>query len=60
MHRVFKQFVGGGLFHTLPQVHHDNFVGNMLDHRQVVGNEHVGESSVLLDVHKKVKNLCLD
>ena len=32
----------------------------MLDHRKIVGDEHVGQPHLVLDIHQKVENLGLN
>ena len=42
--RVFKQFVGIGVFHALSQIHYHDIVGNVLYYAEVVGNEHIRQT----------------
>ena len=49
----------GGL-HDLPKVHDSDGVGQVLDHRQVVGNEQVSQVQPLLQILHEVEYLGLD
>ena len=60
MQRVFKQFVGFALFHYHTQVHNHNFIGNVLNNRQVVGNEHIGKLPLFLQILHQIQNLSLN
>ena len=44
----------------LSAVHDEDFVGDVANDRQVVGNEEVGEAELPLQVHEQVENLRLD
>lgn len=44
--------------HELPEVHHADPVCDLADDRQVVGDEQVGESELLLEITEQVENLC--
>ena len=48
----------GELNHT-PEIHHRDLGGDVLDHRQVVGNKDIGQAKLLLQVLQEVQNLCL-
>ena len=52
--RIAEQLVGGCFFHTLPQVHHSDFAGNMLYNRKIVGNEEIGQTQLLLQIHQQI------
>ena len=60
MQRIGKQFFGGAFFYDLPQVHDGNLVGNVFDHRHVVGDEHIGQPHLFLQILQKVQDLRLD
>ena len=49
-----------GEFDDPPQVHDRDPVTDVLDHRQVVGDEHVGEAELALEVGEQVEDLRLD
>ena len=51
--------LGAGLHHTA-EVHHHHVVGDVLDHRQVVRDKHVGGLQLFLQVHEQVEHLRLD
>ena len=47
-------------FHDFTEVHDRYAVGDVLDHRQVMGNEEVGELAFLLEFQQQVEHLGLD
>ena len=44
----------------LPQIHNTDLIGNMLDNRQIVCDENIGELQFLLQVLKEIEDLCLN
>src|SRR5712664_3333743 len=54
------QLTPGRYLHDLAEVHHRNSVGDVLDHRQVVRDEEVGEVELRLEPLEQVDDLCLD
>ena len=46
--------------HQLAQVHHAHAVADVLDHRQVVGDEQVGQAELAAQVQQQVEDLGLD
>ena len=42
------------------EIHHRDPVADMLDHGEVVANEHIGQLEFVLEVHQEIDNLCLD
>ncbi len=44
-------------FHNAAQVHHRDPIGNVLHHGKVVGNEEIGKSVFLLQIHHEIENL---
>ena len=50
----------GPHFYRAAEVHHQDLIGDMPDHRQVVGDEHVGGVEFLLQIHEQVEHLCLN
>ena len=44
-------------FHHATQVHNTDLVGDKLDHRQIMGNEQIGQSSFPLELFEKVDDV---
>ena len=51
---------GRGNFDDSPEVHYRDPGADMLDDRQVVGDEQIGQPKLLLQVFEQVYYLCLD
>ena len=60
VHRLREQPLRRGALHDLAQVHHRDVVAHMAHHRQVVGDEQVGEAQLLLELVEEVQHLGLD
>ena len=60
MLRIVEQGVDRPLLDDLAQVHHGHTIGSVVDDRQVVGNEQVGQAVLLLEVLQQVDDLRLD
>ncbi len=60
MARRGEQRVLVRVLHDPPEVHHRHAGGDVLDHREVVGDEDVGEAEPLLQVLQQVHDLRLD
>ena len=58
--RVLVQRVPVGNLDDLAEVHDPDLVGDVADHGQVVGDEHVGEAQPVLQVFEQVDDLSLD
>ena len=58
--RVGEQLWRRSQLHEPSQVHHGHAVGDMPDHGQVVGNEHIGQAEVALQLAQQVDDLGLD
>ena len=50
----------GADFHGSAEIHHDDVVGHVLDHRQVVADEEIGKAEPFLKIDQKVQDLALD
>lgn len=50
MPRRRGEHVGAARFHHLPEVHHEDAVAHVLDHAQVVRDEHVGQRALGLQL----------
>src|SRR3546814_1409400 len=55
-----EDILGDGDLHHAAEIHDDHAVGDVLDHREVVADEEIGEVEVLAQVHEKVDDLGLD
>ncbi|SAJ34076.1 Uncharacterised protein [Enterobacter cloacae] len=60
MQRVLVELVRRPHLRRSAEVHHQDVVGDVADHRQVVRDEHVGGAELLLQVHEQVQYLGLD
>ena len=60
MTRPAVQVTRGRYLHHLAHIHHSDPVRDVLDHRQVVGDEKVCQVELLLEVFQKVDDLRLD
>ena len=60
MQRLLEQLFSRTGFHQLPQVHHRDIMGNVPHHGHIVGNEHIGQPLLLLQIHQKVQDLGLN
>ena len=54
------QLVAVGQLHHLAQIHDADAVGDMLDNAQVMGDEQVGQTHLLLQILKHIDDLCLN
>ena len=59
MPRVVDDLIARPLFHDLPLEHHRDAVADMVDNRDVVADEQVGEAQLLLEVLEQVQDLRL-
>ena len=55
-----EHLVGSAMFHNVAEIHHRHFIADMLDNREIMRNENVGEVEALLEVHQQVEDLRLD
>ena len=55
---VVVDLIHGAQLHQLAQIHDGHAVAQMLDHRQVMGDEHVGQVQLLLQLLQQVQDLC--
>ena len=54
------QLLGRCQLNERSKIQNRHTIGNMLDHRQVMGNEKIGQSHLFLQIHKKIDDLCLN
>ena len=57
---VFVEVRLGLQFHEPAEVHDGHPVADVAHHREVVGDEEIGQMELLLEVHEEVDDLCLD
>src|SRR5262249_27676506 len=60
MQCIVEQLVAIGELDNTPKIHHRNAVAEMPHHRQVVGNEQVGEAETHAQVLEQIHDLRLD
>ncbi|SAI25514.1 Uncharacterised protein [Enterobacter cloacae] len=48
MTRVIKDLIFRPLLYAASQIHHHHLIGNVLNHRQVMGDENVRQPKILL------------
>ena len=60
MDGVFKQTLGGGFLHYTAQIHNSNVIREMVDHREVVGDENIGQPHFFLQALEQIQDLGLD
>ena len=60
MERILKQFLRIRHLHHAPQIHNHNAVADILHHRQVVGNEHIGKPPLFLQFFQQLQHLGLN
>ena len=60
MERFCKKLVFGGLFHHMAQIHDHDVVGDVLYHREIMGDEDVSQAQAVLELLKQVDNFGLD
>ena len=57
---VLEQLVVGGDLHDLSQIHDSDAIGDVSNHRQVVGDEQIGQIELRLKILKQVDDLGLN
>ena len=60
MERVDEQLIARCLFDNLTEIHHCDFIAEMLHHSEIVRNKKVGQPILALQIAKQVENLGLD
>ena len=60
MERVGEERLLVGVFDDLAEIHDGYAVADVLDHRQVVRDEQVGEALFALQIHHQIDDLRLD
>jgi hypothetical protein len=60
MARVAIQLIGVGGFHDASEVHDRDAVGDVFDHREVVGDKQVRHAEFVLEVFQQIEDLRLD
>src|SRR5690606_26188365 len=60
MERVCIELPGGGDLHDSPQIHHDDFIAEVLHHTQVMRDEQHREIELFAQILEQVDHLCLD
>ena len=60
MQRLREQRALVGVFDDAAEIHHRDAVADVLDHREIVGDEQIGEPELALQVHQQIEHLRLD
>src|SRR5665647_2994970 len=60
MLRIFVEHCAVRDLDDLAEVHHGNTIGDVLDHRKIVGDDQVGEVELVLEVFEQVDHLGAD
>src|SRR4051812_28236320 len=60
MHGVAQDDAAGRDFDDPAAIHHGDPVRHVIDDGQIVGNEQVSETELLLQVLEQIEDLCLD
>ena len=60
MQRVVVERLPVGQLHDLAEVHHGHAVRDVTDHREVVGDEQIGQPELGLEILEQVDDLGLD
>lgn len=61
MGRMLEKLFTRAEFHDFTQIHYHDIGGNVLDHRQIVGNEQISQGSLLLEILHQIQDLaCTD
>ena len=55
-----EELLGGGGLDDPAQIHDHDAVGDVLDHREVVADEEVGQAQLVAQLHEEVQHLRLD
>jgi len=59
MQRISEELYRRGPFHALPQIHYSDVFADMFHHTQIVGDEHIGKASFVLQIHQQIQYLGL-
>lgn len=60
MQGLFVELIAWGELHEGAEVHDSDSIGDVFNHRKVVGDEEVGEIHLLLKLFEQVDHLRLD
>ncbi|MPN39203.1 hypothetical protein SDC9_186731 [bioreactor metagenome] len=60
MYRIAEQFLSWRQLHQPAAVHYADTVTDIAHHCQVMGDKQTGQAAFLLQLFKKVHNLCLN
>ena len=59
MGRMLEKLFTRAEFHDFTQIHYHDIGGNVLVHRQIVGNEQISQGSLLLEILHQIQDLGL-
>ena len=57
MLRIVEDLILGPFLHAAAEIHHHHFIRNVLHDRQVMGDEHIRQPHILLQIHHQVQHL---
>ena len=60
MQRVGKNVIRLAVFDQIAQIHNADRIGDMLNNRQIMGDEQIGQVALLLQVFEQIDNLRLN
>jgi hypothetical protein len=58
--RIGEDLVGGALFHDPAQIHDRNAMSDLAHHREIMRDEQVRQTTLVLEIREQVQDLCLD
>src|SRR5262249_57341317 len=59
MPRIPKDGIARAGFDDAAEIHYGDLRGDVLDHREIVADEQIGEAEIVLEVHEQIENLRL-
>ena len=60
MQMAIEEVLAIGHLHHLPHIHHGDSIADVFDDSKVMGDEEVGESQLISQIHQEVEDLSLD
>ena len=58
--RMVKYLIGGGVLDQPAMLHHDHFIGNLADNREIMRDEQVAQPAFRLKIVQQMKHLILN
>ena len=60
MHHIVIELINLSILHKISEVHHADFRRDVTNHREIVGDEEIGEMKFFLKLLENVDDLCLN